>query len=240
VKYALATVLSSLLALAAFGQKVTLPPKIEVKPGRIASITVEWDGDDIRYTSSEDLDVFREYDPDPKKVRLRVIGYQTGKYRLVAIASKGGKLSDFATCVVQVGDAPPPVPPTPPTPPDPPTPLTPPTPPAPIPADGFRVLMLYDADALDKTPAAQVNCLYAKEVRDYMRDRCAKKDGIPEWRIWPANVDATGEATLWQAAIKRPRSSLPWIIVSTGKSGYEGPLPESVEKTLELLKKYGG
>lgn len=101
------------------GQSVKLPVSIDVESRRLAAVKVEWDGDDLKYTAPPQLDVIREYDPDPKVVRLRVIGYIKGSYELKAIACKGGKLSDFATCVVNV-DSPQPGPgPTPPVPPTP-------------------------------------------------------------------------------------------------------------------------
>lgn len=111
----------TLLALVApaYGQSVKLPEKLEVKVGRLAAIDVVWEGDDIRYTASGDMDVFREYDPDPAKVRLRILVYSAGTYDLKAIACKGGKLSEFAVCLV-VADGVPPGPKPPPPPPPPP------------------------------------------------------------------------------------------------------------------------
>ena len=43
-----------------------------------------------------------------------------------------------------------------------------------------------------------------------------------------------------EEAVAFSQRSNPWIIISDGKKGYEGPLPKDVDATLELLKKYGG
>ena len=110
-----------LLSLPLQAQTVKLPERVTAGVGRLAAIKVEYDGDDVRWTVPPALDAFREYDPDPKVVRLRVIGYMAGAYELKAITCKDKKLSDFAVCVVVIGDGPtPPVPPIPPVPPVPP------------------------------------------------------------------------------------------------------------------------
>jgi hypothetical protein len=59
-----------------------------------------------------------------------------------------------------------------------------------------------------------------------------------EWRIWDKDVDPSQESAVWQAAMKRPRASVPWLLVSNGKTGYEGPLPGTADDLLALLKKY--
>jgi len=107
--------LTFLLATTASAQSVKLPDAVAVAPGRLAAVTVEYDGDDLRWRVSSDLDVFREFDPDPRKIRLRLIGYAPGRYELTAVACKGGKLSDFAVCVITVGVPAPPPPPPPPS-----------------------------------------------------------------------------------------------------------------------------
>jgi hypothetical protein len=116
MKPILSPIVALLLAASAAAQSVKLPDAVTVAPGRLAAVAVEYDGDDVRWRVSSDLDVFREYDPDPRKIRLRVIGYAPGRYELSAVACKGGKLSDFAACVITVGSPAPPPPPPPPTP----------------------------------------------------------------------------------------------------------------------------
>lgn len=140
-----------------------------------------------------------------------------------------------------IGPQPPPEPPVPPgpTPPVPPEP-TPPTPPAPIPGDGFRVLFVIETADVSKLPKEQLTILTAKSIRDYLNAKCVKVGNQPEYRIWDKDIDVTHAGPIWQQAMQRPRQSLPWLIISDGKTGYEGPLPKTVDETLALLKKYGG
>jgi hypothetical protein len=227
-------------------QTITMPTELNVDKGRLGSLTIVHDGDDIRWLVPPEVDAFREYDPDVKKIRLRLLPIKDGMFRLSAICVKGSKLSDFNTCTIRVGTVPPPPDPTPPDPtppgPNPPDPPGPTPGPAPIPLEGFRAIILYESGEVSKLPVAQQNVLYAKSVRDYLNSKAVVgADGkTKEWRIWDKDVDAASEAKHWQDVLKRPRTKTPWIIISTGKSGYEGELPDTVDKTLELLKKYGG
>lgn len=130
----------------------------------------------------------------------------------------------------------------PPVPPDPPKPPTPPPSPAPIPVDGFRVLVVYESGDLSKLPKEQLAILTDRSVRDYLNVKCVKDArGMPEYRFYDQNVIADKDAELWRNTLKRARNVLPWIVVSDHpRGGYEGPLPKSVNETLELLRKYGG
>lgn len=114
--------------------------------------------------------------------------------------------------------------------------------PAPIPTSGLRVLMVFETLDKGKMPKGQVNIAYAKAVRDYLNSKCVVgADGkTKEYRMWDKDVDTTEEGKVWQDAMKRERKSLPWILISDGIKGYEGPLPATVDDTLTLLKKYGG
>jgi hypothetical protein len=191
-------------------------------------------------------------DTDAKTVRLKVVGDaqtyadsggrtlavvpNSGKVVVIGVAaSDAGDLSEIVELVVADGVVP--------TPPKPPVPPVPPTPdvPAPIPAAGLHVLVVYDALQLTKMTATQQGAIYAKDVRDYLRATCPKGDDgeTPEVRMWSQDTDATGESKLWRDAFARPRKSVPWVIVSNGKTGFEGPLPGSAADMLKLLKTYG-
>lgn len=114
--------------------------------------------------------------------------------------------------------------------------------PAPIPGDGLRVLIVYESADLAKYPSAQNAILTALPIREYLNAKCPKgPDGkTTEFRIWDKDVDGYSDSPLWGDALKRPRASTPWIVISNGKTGFEGPLPATVADTLALLKKYGG
>ncbi len=223
------------------GPTILIPETIQLETDNLGSLVIEWGGDSFDYAvRPSTLGVFREYDPDPLKVRLRILCRAEGVYYIHAVACKAGKMTGIRTCKVVVGK-PGPVPPGPD--PVPPGPVPPgPLPPAPIPVDGFRVLMVYETGDVQKLPSAQAAVLFSKSIRDYLDGKCVLgPDGkTREWRIWDQNIDPTLESSLWQTAMKRPRASIPWIVISTGKTGYEGPLPKDVEATLDLLKKFGG
>jgi hypothetical protein len=123
------------------------------------------------------------------------------------------------------------------TPPKPVDPIVPPVPDAdvPIKEPGFRVLVTYDS-ALGVPD--NVN---AKVVRQYLFDHCVRSpDGKNvEYRIWDIAVPTTNAPKLWQDAFARPKKSIPWILISNGKTGFEGPLPNTTDELLTLLKKYG-
>jgi hypothetical protein len=134
-----------------------------------------------------------------------------------------------------VGPLPPPVPPPGPNPPPPPDPT--PTP-APIPDAGLRVLMVRESKTPESLKPTQRAILYGAKVRDHLDSVCVKAGGHPEWRVYDPDQNTAGESRLWQDVMKRKRTSLPWLVISNGVRGYEGPLPETVDAFLELLKKY--
>ena len=105
---------------------VKMPAEIKITPGRLASIVIESNGKVTKFGClSPEVDLFREYDPEANKIRVRVIAYTPGKYAIFAYTAMGDVPSEPAVCWLTVGDPPPPVPPTPPTPPAPPAPTDP-------------------------------------------------------------------------------------------------------------------
>lgn len=127
--------------------------------------------------------------------------------------------------------------------PSPPAPVPPsPKPPAPvpIPGSGFRVLIIRETKELSTLPPAQVAIFSAREVREYLTSHCVLEGNQRAFRIWDQDTDVSREDKHWQEAMKRKRDSLPWLLVTNGKEGYEGPLPKDVPEMMALLKKYGG
>lgn len=237
------------LSLFLAAQDLKLPAEVQGTPGAFITILAETTGKRVKFVCLDPgLSVFpAELLANPKATV--VSGVTPGRYRVLGYTAAGDLPSEPAICSVVIGQPPGPVPPPPspgpgpnpvPTPP-PPVPPGPGPDPSPIPADGLRVLMLYDSATLAKMPAAQQSVLYSPEVRGYLNAKCTKTEkGNPEWRVWPASVDASAEGDHWQKALKRERKSLPWLLIGNGKTGYEGPLPGTVEDMMKLLKTYGG
>lgn len=157
------------------------------------------------------------------------------KVRSVTLDKDGQTSIETARATVTIGDGKPPVPPGPdpgPLPPDP-KPDD-----APIKAPGFRVLILFESK--QNLTVGQTAVMYGKPIRDWLKASCAKDKDNPDgaFRIWDKDADASAESKPWQDALKRQRSETPWIIISNGKSGYEGPLPKDANEAFELLKKW--
>lgn len=175
--------------------------------------------------------------PGPLPQWTGVVSGPAGTYTVVVPDGMTPTITRTATSfIISWGPGPvPPVPPIPPVPPPPPPPG-----PAPIPSPGLRVLMIYESASLSTMPDAQRAILYDQGIRAYLDSTTPKgSDGkTPEYRIWDKDVNASGDDKLWQTAFARPRTSIPWLIVSNGTSGYEGPLPATVADTMSLIKKY--
>lgn len=238
-----------LLALAStsWGQSVVLPEAITGVPGQwIVVAPTKIDGGAVKYRFDPGLQEVQlgQLLPDEYVGKLKgkvVTATEPGRYKVEAWNAKGDVASDIAVgWVVILGKSPTPVPPVPvPPAPDPKPPV--PTPsPAPIPVAGFRVLVVFAQDGstavLSKT---QYNELYGKEVADYLNAKCVKEGNQPGWRIWNKDTPLTNAPEVWRQAMGRTRGNLPWIIISDGVTGYEGPLPDG-GGILPLLRKWGG
>jgi hypothetical protein len=239
------------LAYTARGQDprpdIVVPASIKARPGHLHKITAQTSLDSLRWINlNDDVDLIPSdtgnwiiIAVNPSNATLRRHGGSTIDYKIAAYGAKAtaGKAvpTDPVYITIQVDMPLPPTPPTPPTPP------SPPTPPAPIPDAGLRVLVVYDTTKVTAMPAEQQSILFSKELRDFLNAKCPLgPDGkTHEWRIWDASVDATNDpSAALKAAFSRPRASVPWIVASNGKHGFEGPLPATVADTLALLNKY--
>lgn len=109
--------------------------------------------------------------------------------------------------------------------------------PSPIPLAGLRVLVVSERTGTP-IPSDQQAILTSALVRQAL-SRCEKgSNGVPEFRFFDPDVDLSDQPQHWKDAMKLPRASLPWVIISNGKTGFSGPLPKDVDSFLELLKGY--
>lgn len=163
---------------------------------------------------------------------LTLLGCHDGEFWIAAVTAVDGAVSKPEWVRVVVGKPKPPVPPIPPdpVPPDP----VPPTPP--IPEAGFRVLIVYETAAV--TPEV-ASVLSSELIRSYTREKCAKDGTTPAFRAFDKDAAADKDYPWVSKAMARSRTALPWLIVSNGKSGFEGPLPATVNETMAILKKFG-
>lgn len=230
-----------LLCSSVLAQTVTMPQSVPVSVGRLAAVPMTYDGESFDFIVPPELDAFREYTTDPKEVRLRVIGYQPGMFRIVAVSAKTvdgkAKLSPFASCVVIVGGTPvPPVPPGP-TPPVP----VPPDPPVPPPSVGPRGLTIIRETA-DSNPREAIlyTSLRSGALADYLKsknhslqildDDSVGSDGKPS----PA-VEA------WKPIVSG--MTLPVLVIYDPKTRNvlgKYTLPATSGEVIELVKKHGG
>lgn len=180
---------------------------------------------------------------------------------LVAIATPSPSLSEPAnenknlkvhllSKQFTVGKLPTPPPdPQPPNPPDPnPLPPDPNPTPAPIPESGLRVLIIEEVNNRSSLPRTQLTLLTSTSFRKFLNESCVKANipnPVPEWRLFDKDSSLDNESSLWKKAFQRfhnttitPSPTVPWLIVSNGKKGFEGPLPKTEEETITLIKKY--
>jgi hypothetical protein len=163
-----------------------------------------------------------------------------GRYRLLAISAKGDQPSDFAQCVIIIGDAPPVT-----VPPDPPP------GPAPVPIAGMRVLILYESDT--PLPPKTYDAIFSTELENYLRSKCLVGPDLktPERRRFDEDVSLGAMSKAWQDLRSKLPSQLPIgsdgfpiphvaIGDSSGAVVYSGPFPADEAAALALFKKYGG
>lgn len=199
--------------------------------------------DDYRWTYPSTVTALEENDGSVLKITSAPKGEVTVSVRTMVIDyEKKITTRKSGSILFNVGDVSPPTP-IPPNPDPNPKPVPPPPPvnPAPIPVTGFRVLVIYEATkgAPLLTPKQQSE-LNGKALADYLNARCVKEDGQPGWTILDKDVPVVTAAKHWRDAAARPRTNVPWIIISDGISSagsFEGPLPDG--GILDLVKRYG-
>lgn len=111
---------------------------------------------------------------------------------------------------------------------------------APIDKLGLRVLIVVESEDLALMPESQREILFGMRTRLWLNDNCAKaEDGQPEWRVLDQNTEFPEQCDeVWCKALSRDRSEIPWVVISNGKTGFEGALPNNIDDFIKLVEQY--
>jgi hypothetical protein len=172
----------------------------------------------------------------------RAIVVATSHAGVVIVAMASGSADAVTVCqlaivIGQPSPEPGPVPPVP----DPPTPVV----------GKLHVLLIYEStpNKPGSLSPDQSGIPTAVPLLEYLAEHCADENGSPAYRFLDINADIDGMPDDWQTSIKRGIESSggkkPWLIIAAGDGkktlgSYEGPLPEDLDATMELLHVYGG
>lgn len=122
----------------------------------------------------------------------------------------------------------------------------------PFPATGFYAVLLKQDTDMNKYTPVQRAALGGQATASYLNEKSTPNGGQPSWRVFDVDQQFTGEGTWKEAHIrakadmkswesKNPGKKTPWLLCGNGTKGFSGPVdPESLDKTLEILKRYGG
>lgn len=162
-----------------------------------------------------------------------------GRYRVVLtgqVPSDGLDPFGESVHVVTVGNVPPDPQPDPQPDPEPtPEPDPEPTPDdkAPFPADGLHVLIVYESAKVGDLTADQRAIILGTDVRGALDSAVPKR-----YRIYDQDADLQYVAPVWKDAMAVPRTSLPWVAISNGRTGYTGPLDMTAAEFRTMLEDY--
>ena len=103
-------------------------------------------------------------------------------------------------------------------------------------SSGLKMLLLYENDPAElvKLPQSQLSIIQSQKLRAKLKEAGA------DFRIWDKDVNVSNETEYWKNAIKLPHGPLPWIWISNGSDGVNGPLPKSLDDMIKLVEKYHG
>lgn len=99
------------------------------------------------------------------------------------------------------------------------------------PAGPLRVLIVADAKADEPLPESQRQIFYSVALDNHVK----QLGGV----LYPVDTatDMSSADKEWQDLYKRPRKSLPQLIVARGETvTYEDKLPLTIDETLKLIK----
>lgn len=102
---------------------------------------------------------------------------------------------------------------------------------------GVRVFIVEETADRPRLPANQQAIFTSVPLRQFLKLHCVTgSDGAPAFRILDKDAELSGD---WRATLcAHPPRSYPWLYITNGKNGYSGPLSNSVDELIALIKPY--
>lgn len=115
----------------------------------------------------------------------------------------------------------------------------------PFPAPGLTVMIIYESQETGRLPVQQRLILQSQELTEWYRKNCYQDGEHIFVRQWDddytdSQLQNAPETlvTAFRETKKLADGELPYLGISDGKRGFHGPLPNSVDEMLELLKEF--
>lgn len=102
-----------------------------------------------------------------------------------------------------------------------------------IAGSGLRVMIVYESSKMHLLTKEQTAALWSADVVAYLNSKAPSR-----WKKYDQDSNLAKELPGWQEVLKRPRASLPWIVLSNDAVDFEGPYPGTVADVLAMLEKY--
>lgn len=104
---------------------------------------------------------------------------------------------------------------------------------APIDSSEFFTIIIEERTQRNQLSPEELQPIIDQSVED------ATTQGGGTYELINKGQDLSELALPVREAVNRA-TQYPWLIVSNGKSGYEGPLPGTLAETLDMVRKYKG
>lgn len=104
------------------------------------------------------------------------------------------------------------------------------------------VLIVEETAERPLLPESQLQILNSTMLREWAKTHCDKNaDGHPEFRVIDRDADTSNMTQKWRDRIAEAKSKpLPYVAISTGRSGAAGDLPLTEAELMPFLEKYAG
>ncbi len=101
-----------------------------------------------------------------------------------------------------------------------------------------HVLIIYETGDQASYTQGQIGFMYSQEVRTYLTEKCPKGTTSSGWYMLDKDAVTAALPPYWTKAMQKPRSKMPYMILSNPKGGWEGPIPERYEDAFAKVKEF--